>query len=332
MTTTTFDKVFEFMLPHFLAFSQLRNYNNYIYVYHGGKWILFDTGCHSMNHVSEFCDSLPKQTDDEAFQTKINKTLHNIVPCKKFINKVLLHLERTLPNTAENENECSQLPTDDMFDEMVTKVVNQVLLPDEMIIQKLSEKCPDIVQDTMMANTCLKYARLYATNDIIWQLRLRFTDEMKEKKVLMKNDRTKYTFIRKEDEKHFTTNIYFNKKSFTNWGIVSTIFHAFEDLFVSELQPQYRESYWNLLNRAFCYGSKDRYLYCNDWESFLPVLLSDKTNYLTKLDRYVMAQFPVWMEHIITQTIQLLAQNKNTKLTQKQLKIELRRIKKIQMR
>jgi len=229
-------------------------------------------------------------------------------------------------------NEIYSFVPDDVTGERITKVVNQVLLSDEMILQKLAEKCPEILTDPTFANTCLKYVRLHATNDILFQTRNQFCDEMRDKKSVGVSYDT-FKPVRKEDDKFYIAKIFFNRKSFTGFGIVATLFYTFEDLFVSELQQEYRKSNWALLNNFFKIGNEKRYLYCKDWKKWLPVLLSDTTNYLTKTDRYMMAQFPIWMEYIIIHTLQLVTHPKQSKNRHcvKEFNHELKRIKKMQM-
>jgi len=102
------DQAFEFMLPYILTYSPFRNYNNYIYVFRNGKWILLDTTYPSIQYIIKFRDSLEKQT--EALQKSIDKTFHTVKACEKFIKKIRLHLQRNLPNTAEHEDECHDCP------------------------------------------------------------------------------------------------------------------------------------------------------------------------------------------------------------------------------
>jgi hypothetical protein len=152
---------------------------------------------------------------------------------------------------------------------------------------------------------------------------------MAEKKSVTKKN--KFKVIREEDNTYFKAKIYFNQSGFSSLGIVSTLKYGFEDVFTMELKDKYKQNCFGLLSRFF--QNNELNLYCAGWKNKLPVLLSDKTNYLTKTDRYIIAQFPVWLNFVISLLLTQITEQDYLKRKShdvKVLKKEQKRIERIQ--
>jgi len=221
----SFDAGFEFLLPHFIKFTKLRNYNNYPYLYSNKKWVYIksfdDTFCHISSfyaHVFNEDAVITEQLTDNQ-KSSLRKLIGNISNIKKFINKMADYVIHNIPNTAINLDEIAiRLPkeiTNLIFEfasggreeEFIYKIVNKVLLSDTELIEKIALHIPEILTNTSMGSICVKYTKLYAFNHITHILRHNFCNEMCDKKSIPKNK--KYIPIRKEDDMFFAKKIFF---------------------------------------------------------------------------------------------------------------------------
>jgi len=119
------------------------------------------------------------------------------------------------------------------------------------------------------------------------------------------------------------------QKMFSNWGIESSVNYIIEELFFSELKNKYNGKYaYEVINSIFCHR-KNIEVYCKDWETHLPELLTDTTNYLTHCDKHLISQFPLWIKYILLELgimnkgllqIDLTTRNVRSKMIKKKIK------------
>jgi hypothetical protein len=292
----TFDAGFAFLLPHFIEFTQLRNYNNYPYLYVNRKWIHLSVNnyLNLHHHINNFRDHMFDENGDKKIVMKelnykerssLSQLLGNITTMRRFVNKMADYVVDNIPNTAINVEEITlRLPpeiTNLIFEfasgesdgSFIYTILDRVLLPDAELIQKIASHIPEVLTNTNKAFICLKYVRLYSFNHILHVLRHKFCDEMNEKK-----SNTKYQLIRKEDDVFFNRKIFFNKKIFSNWGIELSVKYIIEEMFFSEMKDKYNGIYcYEFMNSTFCQREKNIELYCSDWKTHLPELLSHTT-------------------------------------------------------
>jgi len=334
-----------------------RNLNGHLYIVDKRTNQKHYYGCgHEVHHLLIEFEKQSKNdtslTDNQ--RNYIVNVLRNYRPTLAFIRKSKTHLLNTLPNTAENQEEGMDqiwrfLPND-MVNEVlgflpddtngkggndIKNIVKHVLLPENEVLQKLAEFMPFVLQNTDIAHLCLEYVNLFAFNHIAHVLRNKFCDEFHSKKCKPATH-NKFKPIREEDGKDFCNKIFLGKKAFSNFGIESTIKYGFDTLFCAELfgKMNLRTDYTRLT--SFFNGVRHTNLYRPNWENDLPVLLTDKTNYLTEIDKSSIKQYPVWIKYILTvqedkatMILKSITPFKETIKTEKiQIKKELKKIEK----
>jgi hypothetical protein len=315
----------QFAVPLFVQFSNFRNYNNHCYCNIEDRWVYYSADRY-VRHNNAFYNFIEN-----------NETLNISRKQKEIILKMLgndsmfkLHKEAVkyvlanIPNTAANVEEYDNL-ANDTEGELIETIVSNILLPNDILLQKIAVRNPVVLENPEAAELLLKNIRWFAMNHIITNaLFNKFQSEMSNKK-------SRYGIpVRKEDETYFAKKIFFKKTLGPKWvGPGSTIARIFENIlwYQQDFNPLYKDI--DIL-KFVSLGSRDiDNICCENWKQHLPELLSDDTNYLTTSDKHTINQYAVWIKYILTIQEKYIQDMKKTKEMSHLLKETNKEIKKI---
>ena len=313
----------EYLTYKFINTNTFRNFNDQYYINIDNEWIFIkEKNIYSISrkYLEKIIDFRTLILENE----KLNllpyhiKVISDLLSRSKslytFHKKVLESLKLNIPNTAKNVEECDRLPSDllrnififvpnDTNGEIVEKIVDKILLPGDQLIKNILLEIPGVLINEALIKLCIKYIRWLSINHIITIVLFRkFADEMNKKKCIPTSKQPCYKPINKEDHKYFKKKIFFDKTSFIiNFGINSTIKYIFEDMFYCEVKAISLPANIDFSKLSRLFDNKDtlRKTYCENWETQIPELLSDKTNYLTTSDKYIMNQYAVWINYVL---------------------------------
>ena len=188
---------------------------------------------------------------------------------------------------------------DDTTSETIYNIMENALLPDEQIIENVSNYFREMSLDSRYEAVVLKYIKLYAFNHICKEIRDKLADEILDKKSIKKAKR--YIPYSIADEEFIKTKIYFRKEYYWTGNLQPSIRDTLEEMFLGELL----EINPNIKLGGVCFTPivchdcviTQQEIYNNGWKKHLPTL-SDATNYLTAEEKYLIRQLPVWYEYI----------------------------------
>jgi hypothetical protein len=332
----TTDNICTIILEQLLNVVKFRNYNNHYYIFIKDKWEYLKNSFKVNLYLCEVHTNINFSALD--ITSKVIEHIkiypHDVSRFNKLYKKIVDYIKINVLDTAKDDlvNKYNipleiydiiyNLVPDDTNIEIIRKVIKDVLLPKEIIIKKLINKFPLLEEIPTAIEICIKYIELYALVDIIFKLRSSLCEEFHEKKSypVKKKDIYCYIPIYKEDDAIIKNYIYLQKSS-SKCGLLERFINkSMEDKFSREMDlmyfalPQYQRKRNKFPDPKFIYqlfnvlppieredinDSDSCVLYIHDWKRKIPKLLSDTTNNLTKHDKYMLRQFPVWIQYLL---------------------------------